>query len=454
MDYRTQPLATQIQIITADYCNDATLNAKAAMWEQAAKELPAARDAFAAETNKVRAARWDDDAAGREFVARSEKSQKILADWADRVAGSQAAAKIRLVASTIKPTYEAVRKEVEAYNTAAATALGAMVSAEELERPYRERAGDAMNILAKYYTEAEAELAKIKGGPVFKGVNDSLAPGRAPGGPRSGGPSSGPTSQNAPESAAQDAAGGPAGGAEGGAAGGTEGGGAGGGADPSLSGGAGGVPTIATPALPTVPSALPHLPAGPPPIIPPALPGSGLGAPIRGTGTGGGRVPGVGLGGTPGGKLSVPATGTTPFGTPSNAAPNGVAPNGVAPTSPRLAATTATTATTGMGAGAMPPMMPPMAGAGMHPGGSGGVPGPGAAPRQGNSRTRRKDGGTPGLPSMLSGKAGKADPGTFAVRGRRTPKPDVPATAQLVDEDLWRVDQWADDEQPRSLRTR
>jgi hypothetical protein len=444
MDYRTQPLATQIQIITADYCNDATLNAKAAMWEQAAKELPAARDAFAAETNKVRAARWDDDAAGREFVARSEQSQKILADWADRVAGSQAAAKIKLVASTIKPTYEAVRKEVEAYNTAAATALGAVVSAEELERPYRERAGAAMNILAKYYTEAEAELAKIKGGPVFKGVNDSLAPARAPGGPRSSAPSSGPTGQDAAASAAQDAAGGPAGGAEGGAAGGPEGGAGSG--DPSLSGGAGGAPTIPTPSLPTAPSALPHLPAGPPPIIPPALPGGGLGAPIRGTG--GGRVPGVGLGGTAGGKLSMPpvATGTTPFGTPVNAAPTGAAP-----TSPRLAATSPTT---GTGAGAMPPMMPPMAGAGMHPGGSGGVPGSGAAPRQGNSRTRRKDGGTPGLPSMLSGKAGKADPGTFAVRGRRPSKSDVPATAQLVDEDLWRVDQWADDEQPPSVRTR
>ncbi|MEV8440684.1 hypothetical protein AB0425_25155 [Actinosynnema sp. NPDC051121] len=449
MDYTKRPLTEQIQKITIDYCNDASLNAKAAMWEQAAKELPAVRDAFAAETNKVRAARWDDDAAGREFVARSERSQKVLADWADRVANSGAPAKIREVAALIKPTYEAVKKEVDAYNMMAATAMAAILSPEELERPFRERAGTAMNILAVRYDEAEAELAKIKGGPVFKGVNDPLDSGRAPGGPRSGGPSSGPTGQNASESAAQDAAGGAAGGAEGGAAGGAEGGAAGGAGDPSLSGGAGGAPTIPTPSLPTVPSALPHLPAGPPPIIPPALPGGGLGAPIRGTGVGGGRVPGVSLGGTGGGKLSIPpvSTGTTPFGTPTNAAPTRLAPTG-APTSPQLAATT------GTGAGGMPPMMPPMAGAGMHPGGSGGVPGSGAAPRQGNSRTRRKDGGTPGLPSMLSGKAGKADQVSFAVRDRRAPKPDVPATAQLVDEDLWRVDQWVDDEQRPAGRTR
>jgi hypothetical protein len=95
------------------------------------------------------------------------------------------------------------------------------------------------------------------------------------------------------------------------------------------------------------------------------------------------------------------------------------------------------------------PMMPPMGmggGAGM---GSGGAPGSGAATRASNNKNRRKDVVTPGLPVMLSGKAGQADLNAFAGRGRKqVEESDVPTTVQLIDEDLWQVEQKPAAEEP------
>ena len=43
---------------------------------------------------------------------------------------------------------------------------------------------------------------------------------------------------------------------------------------------------------------------------------------------------------------------------------------------------------------------------------------------------------------MLSGKAGQADMNAFAGRGRKqVAESDVPTTVQLIDEDLWQVEQ-------------
>lgn len=447
MTYTDVPLRLQAQYITTDASNQATVANKLQMWIQAEKELPAVRDAFAVETNKVRAARWDEDAAGKQFVARSERSQAILADWSERVTTAKASAKLRLVADTLVPTFNKVKEQVDAYNEALRTAPPGM-SPEEIERPFRIAAGNEMNKLAGYYREAEQALMKIKGAPIWRGVEDALGSPRSSGGP-TGGPSASP--QGGPESGGPEEA--SAGGPEGGAAGGPEGGAAGGpaGGGPSLSGGAS-APPIPTPKLPTIPT--PNLPSGSLPFIPPMVPGGNVGSTLRPGvggvgGTGGGRVPGVNLGGGIGGmggtKSSVP---TTSFGMPTNAAPGGVAP-----TSSPLGA--AGTAAGPLGAGGVPPMMPPMGGAGMGAGGGGNGPGSGAAQRRGNSRTKRRDGSTPGLPSMLSGKAGKADANSFAVRGRRSAEPVVPATAHVVDEDLWRVDQWASSEdgatKPRRL---
>jgi hypothetical protein len=88
--------------------------------------------------------------------------------------------------------------------------------------------------------------------------------------------------------------------------------------------------------------------------------------------------------------------------------------------------------------GGVPPMMPPMGGAGMGPGGGGGPrPGSGATQRQGG-RPRGGPAGTPGLPALLQGKAGKKD-ASFAMRPRQREEA-APATVQLIDEDMWQVE--------------
>jgi hypothetical protein len=97
-------------------------------------------------------------------------------------------------------------------------------------------------------------------------------------------------------------------------------------------------------------------------------------------------------------------------------------------------------------------MVPPMAGAGAGMAGRGGGPGSGAATRPGPAR--RRDGRTPGLPAVLSGKAGKANPDAFTVRRRQAAaESDIPTTVQLIDEDLWQVEQApAMDQPPRRAR--
>lgn len=175
----------------------------------------------------------------------------------------------------------------------------------------------------------------------------------------------------------------------------------------------------------------------------------GVSGPLGGGGAGGfGPVGGGGIGSVGGGGLggfgpvsgggagsaasSIPAAGT-PFQAPASAAPGTAAP-GVPPTSAGGAPSS------GAGAGGMP-MMPPMGGMGGMGGGSG--PGSGAAARPtSNNKNRRKEVVTPGLPMMLSGKAGQADMNAFTGRGRkRAEESDVPTTVQLIDEDLWQVEQ-------------
>ncbi|GAB3460369.1 hypothetical protein [Actinophytocola sediminis] len=261
--------------------------------------------------------------------------------------------------------------------------------------------------------------------------------------------------------------------------------------DPQLSGGLGGTPPVSAPTVPTAPPGGGAVPPGgggggvtapviPPvggvgggpngvrPVIPPigGGPGGGPGGGGPGVGSGGVKLPGVSLGGVGGGagigaggvgsggggsgvggvgvsaggfgagagSPTIPAA-STPVQAPATAAPAVAAPT----TPPGLSSTTGGTAMGG--GGGMPPMMPPM---GMGAGGAGGGPGAGTGSRaSGNGRNnRRKDVVTPGLPVMLSGKAGWADVNAFAGRGRRqTEESDVPTTVQLIDEDLWQVDQ-------------
>jgi hypothetical protein len=174
-------------------------------------------------------------------------------------------------------------------------------------------------------------------------------------------------------------------------------------------------------------------------------PGAGAGVKLPGVSLGGGGGGaglgpiGGGLGGGTGGNTTIPAA-ATPYQAPAAAGPSGAAP-----TAPPPAGAAATASSTGAGMGGVPPMMPPM---GMGGGaGSGGGPGSGAASRPGSNKNRRKEVVTPGLPVMLSGKAGMADMNAFAGRGRKqVVESDVPTTVQLIDEDLWQVEQKQVDE--------
>jgi hypothetical protein len=240
-------------------------------------------------------------------------------------------------------------------------------------------------------------------------------------------------------------------GAGGGAGPGAGGLGPGGGASPipSLNGGLGGIGArpgggiggggggggTGLGALPTPITSIPGRGGGGGPFAGAKVPGLSLG--------GGGGIPGLGSPGTGGGGIGAAGggTGQIPAAATPYQAPASTGPGGVAPTAPTTAgaATTAGGSGPGGGMGGMP--MSPMGMGGT--GAGGGAPGSGAVSRpSGNNRNRRKEVVTPGLPVMLSGKAGMADMNAFAGRGRRqAQESDVPTTVQLIDEDLWQVEQ-------------
>src|SRR6476469_5376100 len=238
-------------------------------------------------------------------------------------------------------------------------------------------------------------------------------------------------------------------GAGGGAGTGAGGLGTGGGASPipSLNGGLGGIGArpgggiggggggTGVGALPTPITSIPGRGGGGGPFAGARVPGLSLG--------GGGGIPGLGSEGHGGGGIGAAGggTGQIPAAATPYQAPASTGPGGVAPTAPTAAgaATTAGGSGSGGGMGGMP--MSPMGMGGT--GAGGGAPGSGAVSRPGrNNHNRRKEVVTPGLPVMLSGKAGMADMNAFVGRGRRrAQESDVPTPVQLIDEDLWQVEQ-------------
>jgi hypothetical protein len=87
-----------------------------------------------------------------------------------------------------------------------------------------------------------------------------------------------------------------------------------------------------------------------------------------------------------------------------------------------------------------------MGGMGAGGGAGGGAPGSGAAQRAATGRGKRRDDGkTPGMPTMLGGRAT-----THRDQDRTEPTrvSDVPTTTTVIDEDLWEV---ADRHQTRRL---
>jgi hypothetical protein len=275
------------------------------------------------------------------------------------------------------------------------------------------------------------------------------------------------------------AGGGTAGSAQGGAAGagGSQGGATGGAPAGSGTGGTGlsGVgtlppPTIAPSGLPTQPNTnLSNHPQTGLPLVPitsngrdnlpvaKATTGTGTGRftpfPLSGGGKGGGG--GVGGGGIGSGGLGDAKTGTGTGGSnldrqiPQAGKPMTATPptgTGQAPAMPTGGTTAAGQPSGPGGAGAPPPMMPPVGMAGAGAGGRGGRPGAGTV-RPGGPGRSRPTGPTPGVPASLRGRSGKSEdrggfpmlPPASASKVQRRHGDEV-ETLQLLDEELWTVE--------------
>ncbi|WP_270138743.1 hypothetical protein [Kribbella sp. CA-293567] len=198
------------------------------------------------------------------------------------------------------------------------------------------------------------------------------------------------------------------------------------------------------------PNPITNRPGLPPGSLPP-LGKNGLGLPSRG-GLDSGLINSLGRGGDldlgkiTGSQQTTPRLGDQliPRVGDQTVAPNqaGVGRPPATPSSPF--GTTA--AGTGPGGAGAPPMMPPMAGAGAGAGGGRGTK-PGAASiRPVNRRRKGQNDETPGVPVGLRGKAGRDLPGAFpmvpsASRRRRNDRDQPVETLQLLDEELWKVEE-------------
>jgi hypothetical protein len=350
-------------------------------------------------------------------------------------------------------------------------------------RPVVVQAGQGLNALAQAYQTSGRQIVAAAQGLKWAGPGaGSTSPaGRQAAGPSPaspamqtmpGGPGSAPTA-GGPGTAGDVAGTGPAGAGPAGAGPGAAGG------VPAGPGGTGlaGLDTLPKPPtpLPTGSLPTPSLPGTGLPStgiavggipLPPLTPGSGLTPVGQGLGAGGKSklqgVGGLGGGGLRSGDLAGgrPGVGIASAGEQAiarageqTAAPQ-QAVSGRPPAPPGASGVPATTAPAS-GAGAPPPMMPPGA---MAPGGGGrgGKPGTGAI-RPGGRARNRQTGETPGVPASLRGKAGKTPSGAFpsvpATTRRSQEREQKAETLQLLDEELWKVEETepAGLKQPRRL---
>ncbi|MGQ0840903.1 WXG100 family type VII secretion target [Actinokineospora sp.] len=452
MSYMEMPLPQQKAMMDAESRNVEAITTAIQMWTNTQTQLDTSIASLGQRINAL-TGNWN-DAAGDTFLLRAQAAQSELTLWHANAA--KPIGPLGTLAEAIPPTAQIVTTNHQEFlrlqPMLANPLLGPLVQQMILELQHQ--SGQQMDQLATTYRTAEqAVIAAGSGGPWTGPLDSAGAPaGGAPGAPGAlpaGGAGPGAAAAGGDPAAAGGA---PAAGAGGGApaagggaptGGGAPGGGTPGGG-PSLDGLAPGTAPILPPGLGQPPTSLPPLtPTLPPvgggglPIIPPI---SAIGAAGGGGRSGAGgfnprtaglRVPGVSLGG---------------LGTPSiPQAAQPVAPVPTALTSgqpPALSQTAGTTQpTTGQtvgSGGGMPPVAPPMTGIA----GSGGKPGPGRADRKPPTGRGRGPNPTPGLPTLLRGKAGKTDPLGFPPPfhpTRRERAADVP-TIQLLDDELWQVE--------------
>ena len=369
------------------------------------------------------------------------------------------------------------------YQAALAYVLPADLAALEAEfvaqgQPIVQKAGADLNTLAERYTITGPQL--LEAGQELKwdgpGAGNSMSTGT---GAKAAGPSGTGTSSGSGAAGEQSGAGAAGAGAGTGAAGagagaGAAGAGAGaagagetGGEEAGDDGGGTGLAGVGT--IPKPPVALPpgSLPT---PSLPGTVPVGGVPLPPLGSGLtpvgqmlgSGGKAKLPGLGGLGSGGLGGGGGGGLPGGGLAGGKPGASLPSageqaipraGEQLTSPQQAATGRPPAapgapgqpgTTGPASGSStpPPMMPPGGMGAAGAGGSAGRTGAGAIRPGGRGRSRQT-GDTPGVPAGLRGKAGQAGafPSAPASTRRRQEKDQDAETLQLLDEELWTVEE-------------
>jgi hypothetical protein len=434
LDYTKIDLATQLEHIASELPSVNVLTQKAAMWTEAGSELGAASQSFASE-NRTLAPDWTDPL-GERWLEVAQAGQRTLDVWDQNVNGNNPAPDLQAVAGAIPPTHDTVLKFKQMADQLQGLASNPLIGAavQKIILALQQAAGALMNKLAKDYAAAGDKVAAAGSGDQWQG-SASVTPGGGYASSDSG--DSGSTSDDRSSSGSTS---GLVGGGELGGQNAAAGGESGVDSDdesdvdslsPELSGGGGLAPPSAGPVAPPAPVS---------PVAPTATPGA-AGMPFAPMA--GGAV-GRGFGGGGGGAVRVPSVAVPrPTHIPVAAPPVNplIAPApAAAPATPQPLVSPPAPVTGMSGMGAVPPMMPMMGGAALGAGGSTAGVGSGLARRPVRG-TDDEDTPTPGLPAMLSGKAGLADPFALAVRQRGSAAPDAPATVEFIDEDLWRAAQ-------------
>ncbi|WP_350279202.1 hypothetical protein [Kribbella sp. HUAS MG21] len=479
----------------ADKALQGPLNTAAQMWQASYETITTAAQAFPRASEKL-VGNWQSPAPVAIYKDAAAASTNSLVSASAAILGSNGpgsnqggasipamltglANYIGVVAGATAQAKAALDKAIEQFNSD----LGAQALEKlfvDLNRPIVVAAGGQLSALAAEYERLGPQLLGTAQQLQWKGPGagntvppggPSTRPGSSPDGPSAqtdGGDQPGGGPGGAP---GEEQPGGAPGGGPGGAPGGTPGGGAPGDVPGGMPGGVpvgsvpGGLPNGQGTGLAGLPTAVrpPSIEQFTPPNIPAAsvtTPSGGLpvgGVPVPGglgRGIGGGGL-GGGLGGAGGGgvgKADLPkaggvggVTGDKPIARAGEQLSPQPAPSGGrAPGSPAGTGLAGTPAAGAGAGGGVPPMMPP--GAGMGAGGSGGRAGKSGAAGTirpvGRKRDRQND-ETPGVPVGLRGKAGKDLPGAFPVApvtARRRPEKAPAETLQLLDEDLWKVE--------------
>ncbi|RKR91897.1 hypothetical protein BDK92_6325 [Micromonospora pisi] len=399
---------------------------------------------------------WQDQA-GDLYAQRMQRSSATVQAWQQTLVSANVGPTLTALADRVDTTFDGVSQRKTQFDALVAqlgqvaagpTAVAAVEAVIARLRVLVEEAAQLLQQLDQAFATAAQQIGGASNGTPWDGPQAGAAAGGTAGAAgaepaaAANAAAAGGTGSTAGPGSAADAA--PAGGTGGATA---ASGGAG--TAPGLAGGvpglAGGVPGLAgvsapspvgvTPGgLPTIPSvSTPPMPTLPPLVPPGAALGSGSPGAYRAGRFGAGVPPLVGAAGTAGGG-AIPRAGKVV---------GGVAPlAGAQPPTPP-ATNGPGTAGTGTGTGRMmPPMMMPPAG-----GGGGAAHTPRAATpdnRDGGHRNRPLR-AVPGVPPRLRGRSGTlaGTPAFLGGAGRPTDRrdSDPDRTPELLDEELWQVEQ-------------